>query len=261
MHEAVVADPVDRHPRGGELVGVRLALVAQRVELGGDDDRARLAGQALGAQRRDPRVLALGLVGDVVGEEPLHRRELEEVALGVLDAARSFGQRVGRRVEQQLHVDDVRARLRRDRGEVAAGAVAGDGDAPSAAELLTVLADPADRGDHVVGGRGEGVLGREAVVVGQHRRVGVAAQPAAGLVVGVEVADDEAAAVEVHAWSATVRRPRGGRAGRPAVRPRRGPGAPGPRRPSRPSSGETRSTVIARKALRASSGFPSCIGG
>ena len=45
VHEAVVACPVDLDPGLRERVGVRLALVAQRVVLRGDDDRRGKPGE------------------------------------------------------------------------------------------------------------------------------------------------------------------------------------------------------------------------
>ena len=69
-----------------------------------------------------------------------------------------------------------------------------------------MLGDPAHRGQRVVDGRGPRVLGREPVVDGDDHDVGAAADPAAGLVVGVEVADHEAAAVEVDQQRSATRR-------------------------------------------------------
>ena len=60
-----------------------------------------------------------------------------------------------------------------------------------------LIRGPAGRGDRVLDPGRIGVLRRQAVVHRQHHRVRVDAQPAAGLVVGIEVADHEAAAVEV----------------------------------------------------------------
>ena len=57
---------------------------------------------------------------------------------------------------------------------------------------------PSQRGGGVLDGRGEGVLGGEPVVDGQHVRARVTAEHPAQPVVGIEVADHEATAVEVH---------------------------------------------------------------
>ena len=57
---------------------------------------------------------------------------------------------------------------------------------------------PADGGQAVVDGGRERVLGRQPVVDGDDRDAAGRGQGADGAVVGVEVADDPAAAVEVH---------------------------------------------------------------
>ncbi len=83
-------------------------------------------------------------------------------------------------------------------GDVAARAVAAHGDAVRVrAQLLRVLERPAQRRLAVLDRRRERVLGRQPVVDRQHVRAPVAAQQPAGGVVGVEVADHEAAAVVV----------------------------------------------------------------
>ena len=70
-----------------------------------------------------------------------------------------------------------------------------------------MVGHPGGRGEGVVDGGREGVLGREAVVDGDDHGVGVVREPAAGLVVGLEVADDVAAAVqEEHGGSYAVGR-------------------------------------------------------
>ncbi len=63
-------------------------------------------------------------------------------------------------------------------------------------ELAGVLGDPAGGGDGVVGRGREGRLGREPVVDRDDDRVAAPADVAGHVVVGVEVADDEAATVE-----------------------------------------------------------------
>ena len=60
-----------------------------------------------------------------------------------------------------------------------------------------MVAGPVDRGERVVDGGRVGRLRAEPVVDREHRDVGIAAEPSAGLVVGVEVADDEPAPVQV----------------------------------------------------------------
>src|SRR5258706_5261483 len=77
---SVVAMDGGRHTGGLELAPVRLALVAQRVELGGDHERGRepavVGGPKRGRQRvRHEREVA----GEVVTGEPVHGVHGEEV--------------------------------------------------------------------------------------------------------------------------------------------------------------------------------------
>ena len=181
---------------------------------------------SVAAQRRQARVGAVGGAGVVVAE-PGHVVGGEEVALGVRDAG-GVGlpvvvDEVGGRVDEQLRRErgaaGVAQLLGDDGGQVAARAVAADREPGRvAAELGDVLGGPAGGGEAVVDGGRERRLGREPVVDRQHDDVGLAADPAALVVVGVEVADDEAAAVEEHQRRERARRPRGGRA-RAAERP------------------------------------------
>ena len=80
------------------------------------------------------------------------------------------------------------------------------------ADLGAVLGDPQRCGPSVFDGGGIRVLGRQPVVDGHHDRVGAHRMLAAGAVVGVEVADHEAAAVEEQhdGQRATVWNPVGG---------------------------------------------------
>ena len=109
---------------------------------------------------------------------------------------------VGGRVDQELEGDRRAAAFaRRERdpaGDVAAGAVAADGEACGVgAQAGGVPGDPAGRGVAVLQRGGEAVLRRKPVVHGGHQAAGVMAEIAADIVVGVEVAADPAAAVDV----------------------------------------------------------------
>ena len=66
------------------------------------------------------------------------------------------------------------------------------------AELLGVVGDPFRRGDGVVDGGGEFVLGREAVIDRDHDQLALVGQLAAHHVMGIEIADHPAAAVKEH---------------------------------------------------------------
>ncbi len=88
--------------------------------------------------------------------------------------------------------------LRAHRGQVAAGAVAADGEALGiAAVLLDLLRDELQRGVGVVDRGREPVLGREPVVDADDDRAGVVGEQPAHALVGVQVTDHETAAVEV----------------------------------------------------------------
>ncbi len=87
----------------------------------------------------------------------------------------------------------------RDRREVAAGAVAADRDARGIrTDLGRARGRPARRGQTIVCRGGKLVFRRQAVIDRQHGAIGALAQIAAQAVVGVEVAQHEAAAVEKH---------------------------------------------------------------
>ena len=81
--------------------------------------------------------------------------------------------------------------------EVAAGAVAADGDPGRVAPSSAALATAQRAGPGVFDGGGEGVLGGEPVVHREDRGPGGVGEEAADPVVGLEVADHPAAAVEI----------------------------------------------------------------
>src|SRR5262245_48861992 len=62
VDRAVVAVALDLHPGLAQRLRVGLALVAQRVEAGGEHERGRRAGEVLRAQRRGVGVQAVGAV-------------------------------------------------------------------------------------------------------------------------------------------------------------------------------------------------------
>jgi hypothetical protein len=110
---------------------------------------------------------------------------------------------VGRRIDQQLvgdrQVAGVAAEQRDDGGEVAAGAVAADRrGATRSRPSARHGGAPSGRGEAVVDRGREAVLGAHAVVDRDDRAARAVGELAAEHVVGVEVADGPAAAVEVH---------------------------------------------------------------
>ena len=189
---------------GAKRGGVGLALVAERVERGGHDERRRKPGQVRGEQRRRAGIVCLRALGpEVVVLEPVHLGVREQEAVGEQIAGAAPGGEVGHRVDQQLEhgrrAAVARRQLRHHRGEVTAGAVAADADAAwIGAQPLSVRVGPAERGSGVVDRRGKRVLGRKAVVDREHVRAGVAAEDPAHAVVRIEVAVEEAAPVVVH---------------------------------------------------------------
>jgi len=109
---------------------------------------------------------------------------------------------VGDGVDEQLVGDLGAAALagqqRDGSGEVAAGAVAADGQAGGiTAELAAVLGDPLDRGVAVFETGRESELGGEAVLDRDDDAGGQVGEGPAGVVVGLDAADDPAAAVVV----------------------------------------------------------------
>ena len=188
-------------PACASRLRVRLALVAQRVVLGGDHDRAREAGEVGRADRGEPRIVEVGRRARVVLPEPAHAFGFEEVALGVVDHRRAVELDLGDRVHEQLQLrlrEPAFARVERDdRGEVAARAVAADRDAMRVgADLVRVRERPLVRGEAVVGRGRELRFRREPVVDRHHDRAGVIREQPPELVVRVEVARDPSATVE-----------------------------------------------------------------
>ena len=105
------------------------------------------------------------------------------------------------RVDQHLVAQRRRtaiARHQRDGGgEIAARAVSRDRDARAVdADFAAVFGNPTRCGVAILGGGGVGVLGRQPVVDRHHDGVRAVCQRAAEVVVGLEVADHPAAAVE-----------------------------------------------------------------
>ncbi|MBP2018155.1 hypothetical protein J2Z79_001554 [Symbiobacterium terraclitae] len=199
--------PLQRHGVAGlcQLPGVGLALVAQRVELGGDDERRRQVGRVRHLQRRGAPVAVVFVAVDVVVPEPLHHGRGQEIVGPVLPVRRGVEAVVGHRVDQhlvcQLRIALLPGHEGDHRGQVAAGAVAGDGDALRvAAEAAGVLGHPGGRGVAVLGRRRELVLRGHPVVHRDHHRPGAVRQQGAGRVDRVRAADHPAAAVEVEEY-------------------------------------------------------------
>ena len=192
--DAVLAQPLD----------VALALVAQHVVLGGHDERRRQAAQRRHPHRADARVGRVGRVGDVVPHEPAHAVARQAVALGELGVGGGAGvDVVGDRIDE-----DLAAEVRRspDRAAPAPSPSPAcrrrcrpctNSRSRSAPSSSACAMNQRAAGERVVGRGRERMLGREPVVHGAHDRAGARRDLAAQRIVGLEIADDEAAAVEI----------------------------------------------------------------
>jgi hypothetical protein len=185
---------------GPQRLAVGLALVPQRVVLRGDDQRRRQAREVVGEEGRVPPVARDG-DGAVLLLEPVHRVLRQEGALGVLLSRRmtspGLGRRVDQRLEAQLRATGVASEEGHDGGQVAAGAVAANGDAGRVAlDRVGVDRHPLGGGEAVFDGRRELGLGRQAVVDADDDGLGLGAQLAGHRVVAVDAADREPSAVE-----------------------------------------------------------------
>src|SRR6266478_2507268 len=124
-HEAVdhpaIVDVVHLDTRVREPRRVGRALVAQRVEPRGDDERRRKTRERRSAQRRDAPVLRLACRLQVVVREPAHAIAREHVAFGEIAIRLRFGADVRHGVDEHLKRDGGPAGIacdeRYDRGE------------------------------------------------------------------------------------------------------------------------------------------------
>ena len=137
-------------PALSSRVGVQLALVAQHVVLGGDDDGGRQPGQVGGAQRRGIRMQPGRGVGRVVVPEPGHGLAGQQQVVGRILVGRGGEVGVGDGVDQDLGRDGRAAGAgppRDDGREVAARAVARDDQRDlRPGDVEQVIRGPAQRG-------------------------------------------------------------------------------------------------------------------
>ncbi len=188
-------------PGGTEPVGERFALVAQRIEFAGDDDRRWESRQVLDVEGADGGVGPPGSVGHPLQVEPLDVGWLETVAVGVADHRTAGGGEVGvgEGKGDEIGGDGVVPGAECGQfGQGAPGAVAGEGDHLGAeAEFVGSAGDPCEGGDGVVDRGGCRVLGRQPVVDRQDPNTCPGCEPPAGPVVGLQAADGPAASVQV----------------------------------------------------------------
>ena len=143
-----------------------------------------------------------GAVQIVVAEPFDHGVRQQNAGLGL--AVRGMPHRkIGGGIDQHLAGEfwavAVARGQRHHGGEIAAGAVAADQQVPGVdAELASVVGNPLRRGDGVIGGGGEFVLRREAVIDGDHDQLALMGQLLADHFMGIEIADHPAAAVKEH---------------------------------------------------------------
>ena len=111
--------------------------------------------------------------------------------------------KIRRRIDQHLTRDRrtvaVAGRYRDHCGKIAAGAVAANHEPRCVdAEFLRVGGDPCRRGDGVIDGGRKFMLGRQAIIDGDNDELTFVGQLAAHHIVGIEIADHPAAAMEKH---------------------------------------------------------------
>jgi hypothetical protein len=179
-----------------------VALVAQRIEARGDDQRGRLAAQ-VAQDRRHARILLVGLPPQVLLRVPDHPVAGNDVAVLHLAVGRRAEREVGGGVDEHLTGGHGQARPRRELGhhrrEIAAGGVAAHCHARRVhTQLAAVLADPSIGGETVLHRGGELGLRRQAIVDGHHDDPGAVGDARAEAVMRLEIALHPAAAVEVH---------------------------------------------------------------
>ncbi len=205
MDRAQIACPRHPHASRYQLVGVGFAFVAQHVCLIGDEKRRRLPLQLVerGTQRRRRRLFAGLHVRRVGVPEPAHRLAGEPGTIGELLVRWRVEGCVRCRIEQYLVVDSRPATLlgeQEHRGDhIAADAVAGQGESRRVeADLGAVLRRPDGRRVGLFDGDGIARLWRRRIVDEDHRGLRAVGDLTHEAVVGLFVAQDPAAAMEVH---------------------------------------------------------------
>ena len=205
MHHA--AYPAELHwgTRLGEEGGVGLAIVPQGVKLGGVAEGGGQAREVPGPAGVQADVVGVGALAEVLLIEPVQLRLGEDIA-AVTEVLHGLGlaqfQGPGGGVAEDLQPQGralpVPGQLGRHGAEVGAGAVAHHGQLGAVdAQGLGVLIDPAEGPIGVLRRGGEGSLRGQTVAHIDDHHPGVIAELAADGVVGGDVVDGEAAAVEV----------------------------------------------------------------
>ena len=189
-----------RTPAAASAFGVCPALVAQRIELGGDDQGRRKVRQ-ISPQRRCLLVDAVSRVGVVI-PEPLHEWRRQDVAEPILLIGRCAHAAVRDRRQEQL-ADDVRSagisrQLAGHRRDVGTRTPSGHREVTrQPTELHGVGGDPLHGSKPVIRRRREAGLRRVPVVDRHDHRMRAEAQVSAEWIVGVQAAEHHSATVEV----------------------------------------------------------------
>ena len=185
-----------------ECFRVGLTFVTQHIETCGHDQCRGQAGKVLGEQRGDVWFgIALAGARIVVRREGVAVRNTEKKPLVEEVVRRAVCQAIDGWVDEELSAGWAGTRRApcNDGRKVRPGAVTANGDpARVRAELGGVCLCPAERRLGVLDCSREWVLRREAVIRAQHMLTRMPAQQAAHLIVRVEIAEHEAAAVIVN---------------------------------------------------------------
>lgn len=185
-----------------QAIGIGAAFVAQRIVAGRQHEGRRQVGEVAREQRREAQVAKIGRRRHVGLPEPVDEVPGEEIPLGELAPRATLLARVGGGIDQHLEggrlLAGVAAGLADDCCDGSARRIAADRKARRVcAEGRRVVADMAEGRDAVVDRRGEGMFRRQAIIDGDHQAAALVGEPATGRIVGIEVADHEAAAVIV----------------------------------------------------------------
>ena len=113
MNHALVARDGHRNAGGAQLLAIRLAFIAQRIEFSGNDQRGRQALEAFRQRRRDARIFAVGSSPQVV------LPEIDDVVLGQKVVGKIFVRvgielGLGRGIDEELERDLRAARVARE---------------------------------------------------------------------------------------------------------------------------------------------------
>src|SRR5579875_2803150 len=201
VNNPFIATDGDGDASFSQFLTVQLTFVAQGVVLGGDDEGGGQAAQVARQQGRGQRVRLILFAIQVMVREPDHVVFRQKVAGGVLFDRDRVHPEIGGGIDQQLE-DKVRAspisrHLGHNGSEIAARAIAADGNVRSVhVQLRRVLRHPLRRRIAIFRRGREFVFGREPVIDGDHDATRSICQAAADAIVCVQVADHPAAAMK-----------------------------------------------------------------